>query len=83
MLCFFDGNGGVQSAGVRRVFTDQVDLMDQMDTMGAPRYTSRVCGAAVGYGSGKDLPQGDYVPDAPTKKQYSQHSQHSYQAPLG
>ena len=31
---------------------DQIDPMDQMDKSGAPRYTPRVCGAAVWFGSG-------------------------------
>ena len=55
---FFDGNGGLLSAEAWRLFMDQVDLMDQMDKMGAPWYTPRVCGAAVWFGSGEDLPQG-------------------------
>ena len=37
---------------------DQVDLMDQMDKMGASCYTPRVCCAVVWYGSGKELPLG-------------------------
>ena len=40
-----DGNGGVQTAAVWRLFMDQVDLMDLMDKMGAPRDTPRVCRA--------------------------------------
>ena len=40
---FFDGNGGARAAGVWRLLMDQVDLMDQMDKMGAPRYTPWVC----------------------------------------
>ena len=42
MLCFFDGGGGMRVAVAWRLFMDQVDLMDQMDKMGAPRYTPGV-----------------------------------------
>ena len=38
-----DGSGGVQAAGVWRLFMDQVDLMDLMDKMGAPRDNPGVC----------------------------------------
>ena len=41
-----------ETAGARRLFMDQVDLMDQMDKMGAPRDTPRVCSAAVGWDAG-------------------------------
>ena len=37
---------------------DQVDLMDQMDKIGAPLNNPWVCVAAVWIGSGADLPQG-------------------------
>ena len=40
------------------MFMDQVDLMDLMDKMGAPRDNPRVCCAAVWNGSGEDVPQG-------------------------
>ena len=60
VLCFFDGNGGMQAAAAWRLLMDQVDLMDQMDKMGAPRYTPRVCSAAVWRGSGKIYRRGDY-----------------------
>ena len=53
-----DGNGGVRVAAAWRLLMDQMDQMDLMDKMGAPRYTPRVCGAAVGFGSGADLPLG-------------------------
>ena len=56
---FFDGNGGMQAAAARRLPMDPMDQMDQMDKMGAPRYTPMVCCAAVRYGSGADLPQGN------------------------
>ena len=56
------------SAGAWRLLMDQVDLMDLMDKMGAPRDNPRVCSAAVGFGSEcrftagvmqlADLPQG-------------------------
>ena len=45
MLCFFDGGGGMRVAVAWRLFMDQVDLMDQMDKMGAPWDNLRVCGA--------------------------------------
>ena len=32
-----------ETAGVWRLLMDQVDLMDLMDKMGAPRYTPGVC----------------------------------------
>ena len=51
----WDGNGGMRGAWARRLFMDQVDLMDQMDKMGAPRYTPRGLLGAVWYGSGADL----------------------------
>ena len=41
-----------ETAGVWRLFMDQVDLMDLMDKLGAPRYTPGVCSAAVGWGAG-------------------------------
>ena len=53
-----DGNGGVRAAGVWRLFMDQVDLMDLMDKMGAPRDNPWVCCAAVWWGVGEELPQG-------------------------
>ena len=46
------GNGGVRAAGARRLFMDQVDLMDLMDNVGAPRDTPWVGGAAVGGDAG-------------------------------
>ena len=55
---FFYGNGGMPSTGAWRLLMDQVDLMDQMDKMGASRYTPWVCCAAVWFGSGEELPQG-------------------------
>ena len=39
----FDGNGGVRAAAAWRLLMDQVDLMDQMDKMGAPCDTPWVC----------------------------------------
>ena len=42
------GNGGVQAAAVWRLFMDQVDLMDLMDNVGAPRDNPRVGGAQFG-----------------------------------
>ncbi len=54
-----DGNGGVRVAGARRLLMDQVDQMDLMDKMGAPRYTPRVCCAAVWLGAGENVPVGD------------------------
>ena len=47
-----DGNDGMLSAWAWRLLMDHVDPMDLMDKMGAPRYTPRVCGAAVEFGSG-------------------------------
>ena len=46
-----DGNGGVQTAGVWRLLMDQVDLMDLMDKMGAPRDNPWVGGTAVEWGA--------------------------------
>ena len=61
---------------------DQVDQIDQMDKEGASRYTPWVCFAAVWFGSGKDLPQGNAAHTAPQiKTQYSQYSQYSQSAP--
>ena len=37
-----------ETAGVWRLFMDQVDLIDLMDKMGAPRDNPRVCGALSG-----------------------------------
>ena len=34
------------------MFMDQVDLMDLMDKMGAPRDNQRVCGAVGRWGAG-------------------------------
>ena len=53
-----DGNGGMQTAGARRLLMDQVDLMDLMDNVGAPRDNPRVCSAVGRSGSGEELPQG-------------------------
>ena len=39
--------------------SDLSDLSDLSDKMGAPRYTPRVCCAAVWNGSGEDVPQGN------------------------
>ena len=43
-----DSNGGVRAAAVWRLFMDQVDLMDLMDKMGAPRDNPGVCRALCG-----------------------------------
>ena len=67
MLCFFDGGGGMRVAVAWRLFMDQVDLMDQMDKMGAPRYTPGVAVPQFGMARAQiyrrgmqrtDLPQG-------------------------
>jgi len=42
------GNGGTRATGVWRLLMDQVDLMDLMDNVGAPRDNPRVCGALGG-----------------------------------
>ena len=39
----FDGNGGLRATGAWRLLMDQVDLMDQMDNVGAPLYNPWVC----------------------------------------
>ena len=54
-----DGCGGMRVAGAWRLLMDQVDLMDQMDKMGAPRYTPRVCCAVGGCGAGTKVPLGN------------------------
>ena len=41
--CLPDGNGGLRAAAAWRLLMDQVDLMDQMDKMGAPCDTPWVC----------------------------------------
>ena len=46
----FYGNGGMPSAWAWHLRMDQ---MDQMDKLGAPRYTPRVCGAQFGMARGR------------------------------
>ena len=41
LFCY--GNGGVRAAGARRLLMDLMDLIDQMDKIGAPRYTPWGC----------------------------------------
>ena len=41
-----------ETAGARRLFMDQVDRMDLMDNVGAPRDNPRVGSAAVGWDAG-------------------------------
>ena len=59
--------GVCEGAGAWRLLMDQVDRMDQMDKMGAPRYTPWVCMPQCGLARAKsyrwvkqcaDLPQG-------------------------
>ena len=54
----FDGNGGVRGAAAWRWHEICGNCEIYERGMGAPRYTPRVCLAAVWYGSGDDLPLG-------------------------
>ena len=67
-----DGNGGARAAGVWRLLMDQVDLMDLMDNVGAPRDTPWVCCAVVWFGSGADLPRGKTKLTKPKNKSGSE-----------
>ena len=49
--------------------SDLSDLSDLSDKKGASRYTPRVCGAAVWFGSGEDVPQGYAVITAARHKE--------------
>ena len=53
-----DGCGGMLVAHGVTLKSDLSDLSDPSDKMGASRYTPRVCGTAVWFGSGEELPLG-------------------------
>jgi len=62
---------------------DQVDRMDLMDKMGAPRDNPRVCCAVVWYGSGADLPRGKTKLTKPKNKSGGEARKESAAAPTG
>ena len=55
---FFNGNGSMRVAAAWRLHKTYKTYKTYKMMMGAPRDTPRVCGAAVGNGSGEDLPFG-------------------------